>query len=236
VAIALVLGGGVAAALWFGGTGKPSGGALEGKLNVFVRPPEHGAQSKPVEEPGALPARSGGLMSLQAQLEQPAFVYFVWLDSEGQALPLYPWNTTTLEVKDIHLAPPVRIAAKLVDSPLLGGGWMFGKKGGMETVLLLARRTALPEGIKLAALLDPLPPPVNAGEPEELLILEMDPGAKVVTATKERGRRSGEAKAADEELTKLLLRLGEHFDLVRAVRFANVGEESGETNALNNPN
>jgi hypothetical protein len=205
--------------------GQEKGGKLEGELIVFVRAPERGVQSKPVEDQGVLPARAGGIMSLQAQLNQPAFAYFVWLDTEGQAIPLYPWNTTTLEVKDIHQPPPVRRAAKLIDSPLLGGGWKFSMQDGMETVLLLARSTPLPEGTKLSSLLEPLPPPVKVREAEELVKLGLDGGAKSISTllAKSRGAEE-EAKAADEPLQALMLRLSEHFELIRAVRFAHLGE------------
>jgi hypothetical protein len=205
--------------------GQAPAGKLDGELIVFVRAPERGVQSKPVEDPGVLPARAGGIMSLQAQLNQPAFVYFVWLDTERQAIPLYPWNTTTLEVKNIHQPPPVRRPAKLVDSPLLGGGWKFGKQDGMETVLLLARSTPLPEGTRLSSLLEPLPPPVMVRESEELLKLGLDGGTKSVATllAKSRGAED-EAQAADEALVALMVRLGEHFELVRAVRFAHLGE------------
>src|SRR5688572_16257478 len=163
-ALVLIAGGGAALALWFnssgpGAAGTRAAGPLDGKLMVFVRPPERAAEPRPVEDPGAAPVQAGGIMSLQVQLNQPAYAYLIWLDTEGKAVPLYPWNTKEMEIKDFDQPPPLRQAAKLVYSPLLGGGWTFGSRGGMETVLLLARRTPLPEGTKLGALLAPLPPP-----------------------------------------------------------------------------
>src|SRR5439155_19838255 len=66
--------------------------------------------------------------------------------------------TDALEIKDISEPAPVRRATKVVFSPLvLGGGWVFGTRGGSETVLLLARRNALPPDIKLGNLLKELP-------------------------------------------------------------------------------
>src|SRR5688572_16989265 len=83
--VALVAGGAVVAALWptSGSTKPPEGGPISGKLLLTVRPPEQRTESLLVEEPGALPVRAGGIMSLQVQFEQPAFAYLVWLDSEG---------------------------------------------------------------------------------------------------------------------------------------------------------
>jgi hypothetical protein len=206
----------------------PSPASQEYKLNVFVRPPIRATEPLPVEEKGALPVSQGWIMSLQAVLPAPAYTYFVWLDCTGQAIPLYPWNTRELEFKDIGQPPPVRQPTKTVYSPLLGGGWTFGERGGMETVLVMSRSTPLPEGTSVGELLGELPPPVAVREPTELVIFEVKDYAKTVTSVVSQARGDeGAAKAADEPLKALLLRLSPHFDLVRAVRFAHVAGESG---------
>jgi hypothetical protein len=203
----------------------PKAGPLDGKLTVLVRPPARTIEPVSIEEPGALPVRSGGAMCLDAHLNQPAFTYLVWLDSEGHVLPLYPWNNERLEIKDINEPPPLRRAGNLVFSPLLGGNWTFGKRGGMETILLLARPTPLPEGTKLGSLLDPLPPATKMHHPQELVVMGLAGGDTSVSMLLER-QRSGdpEAQTADESLRALLVRLGGHFDLIRAIRFAHQGE------------
>ena len=197
---------------------------LDGKLVVIVRPPGQRIESVPVETPGALPVRAGGIMSLEVRLNQPAYTYLVWLDCEGQVLPLYPWNSESLEHKYIHQPPPTRQAAKLVYSPLLGGGWTFGKRGGVETVLLLARRTPLDSKTQLGTLLAPLPSPAMRLR-DELVVLGLNTGADSVSTLLANSRGDEqEALAADEPLRKLLFQLGQHFELVRAVRFAHEGE------------
>jgi len=197
---------------------------LDGKLVVNVRPPGQRIESVPVEAPGALPVRAGGIMSLEVRLNQPAYAYLVWLDCEGQVLPLYPWNPESLEHKDIHQPPPTRQAAKLVYSPLLGGGWTFGKRGGVETVLLLARRSPLESKTQLGSLLTPLPLPAMRLR-DEVVVLGLNAGANSVSTLLARSRGDEQdALAADEPLHKLLLQLGAHFELIRAVRFAHEGE------------
>jgi hypothetical protein len=216
--------GGVLAVLWPGSPGRPDAGPLDGKLIVIVRPPERAVEPLPVEEAGALPVRAGGIMSLEVQLSQPAFAYLVWLDCEGQVVPLYPWNPETLEVKDVNQPPPVRRSAKVVYSPPLGGGWRFGKRGGLETVLLLARRTPLDEGTRLGPLLGSLPPP-GMRLRDEVVVLGLDAGADSVSTLLAQNRGpEDEARAADEPLRALLVRLRDHFELIRAVRFAHEGE------------
>lgn len=223
-ALAVLAVGGVLAVLQFGSSGRADVGPLDGKLIVIVRPPERAVEPLPVEAPGALPVRADGIMSLEVQLNQPAYAYLVWLDTEGQAVPLYPWNPETLEVRDVNLPPPVRRSAKVVYSPLLGGGWRFGKKGGLETVLLLARRTPLDEGMRPGPLLEPLPPP-GMRQRDEVVVLGLDAGADSVSTLLAQNRGpEDQARAADEPLRALLLRLRDHFELIRAVRFAHDGE------------
>jgi hypothetical protein len=204
---------------------RPSARPLDGTLDVIVRPPERAVEPLPVEDLGALPVRAGGIMNLEVRLNQPACIYLVWLDCEGRALPLYPWNTERLEVTDFERPPPVRLAARIVHSPLLGGGWKFGQKGGQETVLLLARRTPLDAGVQLATLIEAVPPP-KVLDPEELAIFGVDGGADEVSVLLARNRGDdSETRTADRELGELLVRLGDHFELVRAVRFAHAEEE-----------
>jgi hypothetical protein len=222
-AIAVFAGGGVAVALWFGWPGQPgvgpSGGRLDGKLTVLVRPPDRNVEPVSVEEPGAVPVQTGGAMCLDAQLNQPAFVYFVWLDSAGNVLPLYPWNNERLEVTDINEPPPVRRATKLVFSPLLGSNWTFGEGAGTEVVLLLARRTPLPTDIKLAELLTPLA--CESQQTSKVTILGLDGGAKSVAVLLPAASAARpQTLAAADPLGRLILRLGQHFELVRAARFA----------------
>src|SRR5262245_17317367 len=135
------------------GCGPPKAATLDGKLTVLVRPADRTIEPVPLEQAGSLPVQSGGAMVLDAQLSEPAYMYFVWLDSEGRVLPFYPWNNETLEVEDINEPPPARRPSKLVFSPLLGRAWNFGSQGGSETVLLLARRTPLPTETKLGSLI-----------------------------------------------------------------------------------
>src|SRR5262249_28581501 len=45
-----------------------------------------------VEDPGALPVRSAEWVRLEGKLNQPAYVYLLWLDGRGEVTPLYPWN------------------------------------------------------------------------------------------------------------------------------------------------
>lgn len=219
LALGLIVGGGLAYWLWRMPASQPVATPLTGKLIVYVRPPERQSEPLPIESPAATPVRAGGNMSLEVHLDPPGFVYFIWIDATGQVLPLYPWNSQHLEIKDIKEPPPERRPAKLVYSPLLGGGWNFGETNGAETVLLLARQTLLPKGIELATLLTPLPA-APTGE-KRAVILGLDSGAKAVSVIHPAADAEPPiAIAADDPLAQLMLRLQPHFELIRAVRFA----------------
>jgi hypothetical protein len=225
-AFLLLAGGGGFAAWWYFSNKqqKPSDTALEGELIVSLQPNERIKGMFALDEAGAAPVRGGGSMSIEARINPSAYMYLVWLNCDGKAVPLYPWNHDSLDVTDINQPPPVRRSATVVNNPPIGGGWKFGKKGGLETVLLLARRTPLDEGTRLGSLIGPLPvPPVR--HREEAAILGLDAGSDSVATILARHRGSAEeAQAVDEPLRSVMLKLRDHFEFIRAVRFAHVEE------------
>jgi hypothetical protein len=186
---------------------QPTTKSLSGNLNVLVRPPDRTLDPIAVEQPGAAPVQSGGAMCIDANLSEPGFVYIVWFNSEGQVLPLYPWNNERLEVTDVNHPPPVRRAGKLVFSPLLGGNWTFGDKSGTETVVLLARRTPLAEGMEIGKLLKSEGVPSVVGSPSEVVKIELA------------GAKKSKKEPVQGPLAEFLAPWAEHFELVQAVQF-----------------
>ena len=204
--------------------------SLDGSLIVYVRTSERGVEPIPIEKAGALPVRANGIMSLEANFSQPALAYFVWFDCEGRVLPLYPWNYDTLDVTDINQPPPSRIGAKIIYSPPIGGGWSFGKKGGIETVLLLARREPLDSNLSLGSLLN-LPPPPKMQHREELVGFKVNRGDESVSTLFSNNRGMEEdSRTADEQVKTMMLRLREHFELIRVVRFTHEEELQTDQN------
>jgi hypothetical protein len=221
-ALVLVVGG--AFARWRGPLKSPTDVPLDGQLFIVVRSAGGTNNSLLVEEPGALPVRAGDSMSVEVHFNQPAFTYLVWLNCDGQAIPLYPWNYDDIEVTDLDQPPPRRLPAKVVISPTLGTAWKFGQRGGLETVLLLARRTPLGEGTRLGSLVGSLPT-AKVRLRNELAVLGVGGESDSVSTLLAANRGSEEeAQAADEPLRALLDRLRDHFELIRAVRFAHEGD------------
>jgi hypothetical protein len=183
-----------------------------------------------VEEPGALPARKGEWVHITAKLNQPAYVYLLLLDSRGELTPLYPWNGLELEVHDLDRPPPARPPLREVHSPTVEGapddeskGWPLDDKDGLETIVLLARRTPLPAGVKLGAVIGKMPR-VPLGDPAEVAVRVFDPGQPVghINVGQKRGFQKG-AQDIDDPLLKMMGRLRRHFEMIRAVRFAHQG-------------
>ena len=206
-----------------------SAAPLDAELAVRITSPDGSKDDAAVDGDGsgALPVRAGERMTIGARLSQPAYYYLLWLDSQGRVVPLYPWNLEEIKIGDVNTPPAFHGPGKPVSvfSPnVIGRGWTFGKPGGLETVLLLARRTPLPPEVKLAELLTPLPP-APMRHREEAVSLRFDRGQAAPSAALARNRGDETAaREVDQPLLQRMEKLREHFDVVRAVRFAHEGE------------
>lgn len=192
---------------------------LTGELTVVIRPHDS-RETVLLEDPGTVPVRAGSWMTLQVNFNRPMFAYLLRLDPEGKVVPLYPWNNDRVEIADANEAPPVRRPTKVLLSPATTAGWPFGPRGGLETVLLLARRTPIGQDVQLGSLLDSMPP-TKMRQREEVAVFGLDRGTDGISSLLSRNRGTEEeAQEADKPLLTRLDRLREHFELIRVVRFA----------------
>lgn len=202
---------------------RPKPQPLTSELDVIIRHP-NAKNSLSVEEEGALPVRAGGQMTLQVQFNKPAYVYLLWIDSTGQVSPLYPWNNETLEVTDARERPVQRIATRAMTSPAtMGRGWPFGQRGGLETVVLLARLTPLGSEASPGVGIDPLPAQ-KMRHRLELVDFTLDSAGNPETKLARQRGTEEEAREIDRPLLEQLARLRDRFEVIRVVRFAHEGE------------
>jgi serine/threonine protein kinase len=198
---------------------------LSGELAVRLWTPEgRDKRGIRVDEPGALPARNGEWVRLEAELNQPAYVYLLWLDGQGVVTPLYPWNDVKI-VNSLNTPPPQRPPQERVHSPPIGSnkGWPLDEHSGLETVLLLARRTALPAEVKLAQVIGKVAP-ARLRHPAEVAIRGFDLGQPVDSINEGANRGiQRESQEIDDPLLQLMGRLQQHFEMIRAVRFGHQG-------------
>jgi hypothetical protein len=200
---------------------------LRGELELLIWDPAQPLrQGVALSDPQALPLRSGDRVRLAVELNQRAYVYVVWLDADGHAAPVYPWLAGDWARRPQVV--PATGALALPDEP--GAGWpLHMTRDGTETLLLLARRTPLPDRVSLPDLLRDVAPVALTPRPHVLQFLAGEPlpapcgVAPQTPAAATRDPILNRPVAIDDPLLRLQRQLHErlrtHFELIRAVSF-----------------
>lgn len=133
---------------------------LNAQMDLLVWDAENSLrQGVSVTSPTALPLRGGDQVRVCLQFNQPAYLYVLWIEAEGEILPVYPWRQGEWSQRPVDESPRMYLA--LPDK--LDHGWtMQVQKDGLETLLLLARSRPLPRGFKLRELVEPALHPLGA--------------------------------------------------------------------------
>jgi serine/threonine protein kinase len=171
----------------------------------------------------ALPLKVGDEVQVELFVNRPLFVYVVWINSAGKALPVYPWREFEWDQRPAE-EQPLEGFKKLPEGAVEDGWEMDQGVPGMETLLLLARRSKLPpeeETALKAALADVGAQPLQDGKTDVAIWFE---NGAVVTAEAGRAPKAFDAQRIDDPVlrTQGVLRdkLGPHFEYTRAVSFA----------------
>jgi serine/threonine protein kinase len=177
----------------------------------------------------ALPLKVGDEIQVELSVNRPMFVYVVWINSAGKAMPVYPWREFEWDQRPAE-EQPVEGLKKLPEGAVDDGWQMDQGVPGMETLLFLARRSKLPpqaETALKAALATVGPQPLQDGQTDAAVWFE---NGAVVTAETGRAPMAFDVQRIDDPVlrTQGVLRdkLGPHFDYTRAVSFAFWGSES----------
>ncbi len=194
--------------------------AWKGYIDVIVYDPENPRrQNVRLDEPDVLPLKPGDGIAIEAEIRPPAYLYIMWIDADGSVDPVYPWKPGDWNTRPAEEQPVGRLLRP-------GDGFypINSSVPGMETLVLLARETPLPQGVDLKAELGKV-------EPQTLQKLEstvwFENGAVVKN---EQGRSAvgwNEKKIGDPvQATQGLIRsrLGKWFPYTRAVSFADRGK------------
>jgi hypothetical protein len=104
--------------------------------------PSKARQGLRLHERRALPLRPNDWIRIEAEMHPPAYLYVVWIDTDGKVTPLWPWEDGDWTRLPGDQAPRDRLTLPdLVKGeavmPLSGG------PPGIESLLLLARETPL---------------------------------------------------------------------------------------------
>jgi hypothetical protein len=172
----------------------------------------------------ALPLKVGDEIQVELSVNRPMFVYVVWINSAGQALPIYPWRDFKWDQRPAE-EQPVQGLKKLPEGAVEDGWEMDEGAPGMETLLLLTRDTKLTDaGEKAlrAALAGIGPQPLQDGKIDAAVWFK---NGEVVTAEAGRAPKGFDVGRIDDPVlrTQGMLRdkLGPpHFACTRAVSFA----------------
>jgi hypothetical protein len=173
-----------------------------------------------VDQPGALPVLPGEQVRLDANLNRPAYVYLVWIDSEGNVASLHPWKDHAFN----PLLSPEAPKASVSSPTMANEGWPLEGRGGLETALLLARQEKLPADFNLRTLIGHLRP-TRPRYSEDLVVRGFDSGQppRILTERMTRGLPAAPTQI-DDSLAELIEKLRPHFDVIRAVQFTYKGE------------
>jgi serine/threonine protein kinase len=209
-------------------------GPLIGAIDVRIWHPDNPRrQHLSLSDPGAMPLQHGDQIRIEAVVNRPAYLYIIWIDSEGVPQPVYPWKPGEWgrpagpEKPVDHLQLP-----EVADGVVKGWnvkGWKVQGPPGMETLILLARESPLPAEVDLRELFSGLPR--QAVQEPRALVWFAD--WKLVRREDEhkdehvRGPQFFDPQAIEDPVlqteTLLRQRLSRYFAMMRAVSFANRG-------------
>lgn len=168
-------------------------------------------------------------MQLQVALclSRPVFAYIIWVSSEGQVQPLYPWSNYRWGRRGPD--PPIKSLALPAADAFGNERWYpIDSEGGFETLLLMAREEILPRTYdrSLAKLLESFPATLricnlkSRRKPYEFVCR---PSATHEALTV----RLGTPQPARDPLVRLKLSLmekfGNRFSLIQGVILSNAG-------------
>jgi serine/threonine protein kinase len=127
---------------------------LRGSLDLVVaRGPEGGRLYLKLDDPQTLPLQPGlDYVRIEATLNRPAYQYLVWVDTDGQAVLLHPWDQ-----RHKRRPPDEKPLAELFWPSAETAAKLGGGPAGTESVLLLARERKLPEDVDIPKLFAGLP-------------------------------------------------------------------------------
>ncbi|MDP6446246.1 MAG: protein kinase [Pirellulaceae bacterium] len=183
--------------------------ALDGQIKMLVYRGETWVRA------GSRQARSvriGDRVRLEIEANQPAYLYVVWLDGSGAAVPLHPWAAadwaTPHERKERALSLPSRDPTE---------SWPLGDQTRIaECLVLLGRRQPLPDDLDVPALFA-----VDGETEPPSVVTRFRNGRIAFDGPQERGIDHATRLRVDNETMRrqrsLYQNLAPHFDLVYTI-------------------
>lgn len=202
--------------------------ALDVDVLVYSNPEDPKRRGLSIRHPGALPVRKGDNVRVEVKVRGNVnvYLYVVWIDSTGEAHPLYPWvgfeweNHPETEKRLSLSLPFIKAAQDLI-------GWPIDTDAGIETVVVMADQIPL-EGEEVMMF-----PDSWTAFPSDKTLSEKEEPFEITLVKEGLGEdiKLGHSPVAinDPKLkTEVLLRErhSSRFALIHAVGFANVGSDN----------
>jgi hypothetical protein len=192
-------------------------------IRVWRTGPNGAAARLRLTDLGALPLKPGDQFRIEATADRPAYLYLFWIDTEGKALPVYPWQPGEWDSRPAEERP---VAALELPQAATKGYKISGDQPGMETLILVARTERLgltDEQIRLWFAGLPAQRPFQ--NPESAVWFE---NGRIVTDDGDRQKRGFDETAIADPVLRIqgLLkeRIGPHAAATAAVSFARLGQ------------
>jgi hypothetical protein len=113
----------------------------DGYVDVIVWTKAGGAPRQMwLSDEGALPLHVGDQFRIEARVRPFAYLYLFWIDTEGQVLPVYPWQPGRWGTRP---EKELQTDGLVLPEDRTKGYTINGDKEGMETLLLLVRPSPL---------------------------------------------------------------------------------------------
>jgi serine/threonine protein kinase len=199
----------------------PTQEPFKGWIDIVVtRPKDEYIQGKRLSYPRVIPLRAGDEINVQMELSRPGYVYILWIDTQGEVLPVYPWEGGQWEKWPARETPVTKLSL-----PKEGFWEMQPGPKGMETLVLFVSDTPLSaQHLNLRPLLGTLGP--MTWNSDEAMWFE---NGTIVKNELDRAPKLDETKLSSNpaQRTQQLLhkKLGHLFTYTRAVSFTNLGSQ-----------
>jgi hypothetical protein len=195
---------------------------FKGSVDIVVFDPgDPRRQNVRLNQPGVLPLKPGDRFAVEAEITPPAHLYILWIDADGSVDPVYPWRRGRWDDLPAEERPAGSVRRPIPSDRPFGGTFSIKESvQGMETLVLLARKTPLPADVDLKAKLGEV-------RPQTLRTLQaaawFENGRLVTNEPSRSAVEWGEEKEDDPVWAtqkQIEAKLGRLFPYTRAVSFA----------------
>lgn len=145
----------VVAAITYGFITNPDPPPLKGEIDMIIyRVADQSATMAKLSNFPQLPILAGDRVRVEAHVNREAFIYVLWIGTDGSVEPIYPWSSG-----DWDTVPQAEMPKTTVHLPKdANQTWVMDEGTGMETLVLLLREKPLPRNTRLESLIGKIPP------------------------------------------------------------------------------